>query len=338
MNSNRIRILFVSLMAVFAVSAVASATASAAPTCYRVAVAGSGAWEKNNCTTLGGTKEYVMIEKLENLFKSGGPGEPDEWCAKVKAGEPSRFSNNTCTTAHVGTGEFLKVLRFKRVWEVCVEKAGAGTEPPIKYDNEKCNSKTKLLAERKWEWVSVTSKKKVTSKGGEFKLVNTTAGKEVVCTGVTNTGEVGPGGESENVVLNYTGCTNGPKTCEAFAPTSNDGKGEIEVTNVDDQLVERATSGGVVVLADEFFSDGTEFVTIEFEAAGTESCTGFTPTKVKGQVAGECNNLASAGEVELNFPNPELTGNSLEAFGSAAKLFGSATVKLEGSSAAVRCV
>jgi hypothetical protein len=221
---------------------------------------------------------------------------------------------------------------FKFEYQVCVEKAGAGTEPPIKYDNDKCNSKTKLLAERKWEWVSVTSKKKVTSKGGEFKLVNTTAGKEAVCTGVTNTGEIGPGGESENVVLNYTGCTNGPKTCEAFAPTSNDGKGVIEVTNVDDKLVERAGK-----LADNFVSDGTEFVNLEFEAAGTESCANYPPTKVKGEVAAECNNLASAGEVELNFPNPELTGNSLNAFGGAAKLFGSATVKLEGSSAAVRC-
>jgi hypothetical protein len=44
----------------------------------------------------------------------------------------------------------------KRIWTVgCVEKVGAGTEPPKKYDTSACYTQTKLLAERKWEKIPV---------------------------------------------------------------------------------------------------------------------------------------------------------------------------------------
>ena len=98
----RIRTLIISMLAVFAVSAVASASASAE--CLKVAVAGTGAYSNNICTVTTGAKEYVEVEKLETELKAG------EWCAKVKATEPSTYKNNTCTEPEVSTGKYIKVL------------------------------------------------------------------------------------------------------------------------------------------------------------------------------------------------------------------------------------
>jgi len=102
MKSRQIRILLISLLVVFAISAGASAS-SASATCYRVVVAGTGHWEKNTCSSGTATKNYVEVETLETAIKVG------EWCAKVKAGEPSTYENNTCTTTKTGTGEYTKV-------------------------------------------------------------------------------------------------------------------------------------------------------------------------------------------------------------------------------------
>jgi hypothetical protein len=103
MSTNRLRVMLVSLLAVFAVSAVASGSASAA--CYKVVEAGTGSFEQPTCAGVVGTKEWVKVSALATETPAGS----GQWCAKVEAGEPSRFSNNTCTTAHVGTGEFAKV-------------------------------------------------------------------------------------------------------------------------------------------------------------------------------------------------------------------------------------
>ncbi len=88
--------------------------------------------------------------------------------------------------------------------------------------------------------------------------------------------------------------------------------GLILLVNVPDLLVGRKPAGGgAEVTADEFKENPTtkEFITLKF--LGT--CTNFPETKVKGQVAGQ-----TTGELTL-FPTPELEGNSLEAFGKAAK-------------------
>jgi hypothetical protein len=68
MSTNRIRVLLVSLLAVFAVSAVASASASAEGPhwrvpCRKVSVANKGLGEFNNaaCTEVGGTKEFTNV-------------------------------------------------------------------------------------------------------------------------------------------------------------------------------------------------------------------------------------------------------------------------------------
>ena len=314
-----IRTLILCLLAVIAVSAVASGSASAA--CLKVKETGKGHWENNACTVVGtGVKNYVKGTLVAKV-----PGEPGVWCAKVEAGEPSAYEDEKCTKPKTGTGEWVKVLESWDEYEVCQE---GGTE---KFSEHHCTPGTKEPS-GKWSWLPIEAGKKfaIESTGGEFKLAG--GGQESVCKHVTNTGEIGAGGASSGITLKFTECTNGTGKCEAFAPAANDGKGTIEVSGITDQLVQRKTSGGATVLADEFKENAAtkEFVTIEFEVPGTEACAETPTTKVKGQVAGECKNITvgGQGETELIFPNPALLGNSLEAFGVKASLFGTATVSL----------
>ena len=99
------------------------------------------------------------------------------------------------------------------------------------------------------------------------------------------------------------------------------------MTNIPTVLVEREPSGGGArKLADNFEQNPTtkEFVTLVF--AGT--CSEYPETEVKGTVAAEVINLTN-GNIELNFPEPELKGNTLKAFGVAAKLTGRVREELE---------
>jgi len=326
MSSNRLRLLLLSVMAVVAISAVASASASAAPTCYKVAVAGTGTFENNACTVTGGTKEYIKITKLAKEIK------PGEWCAQV-AKPTGKYSNEGCTEEKAGATEkeYIKVMTFKRIFEVCQK---GGTE---KKKDHTCAGGE--VAGGEWSWLPIPAGTKfaVESAGNAFKLEG--GGLSSDCTAVTNTGEIGPGGASINVTLKFTGCTHDPGTCEAFS-VGKAGTKEIEVTGLTDQLVERKTSAGVIVLADEFKENAAthQFVTIEFKE-GANPCPNYPATKVKGQVAGECKNItvAGQGETELFFPTPVLKENSLEAFGVKASLFGTATVSLVNKWS-LRCV
>jgi hypothetical protein len=208
---------------------------------------------------------------------------------------------------------------FEFRWWGCKEVAGEGKEPPTKYDEHKCNTQAKELKLRKWEWVKEAAKEKwpIFSKGNEFKL---TAGTSVVtCKKVKDEGNTEELGKDEASTITFTECS----TSEAKCKVRNKGGtfGTVVVEKIPTQLVER---GGK--LADEFKENATtkEFVTLQFEKEEGGACPTLPETKVKGQVAAECKNLAN-GEVELNFPNPELAGNSLKAFGVAAKLTGKVT-------------
>jgi len=327
MGSNRLKLLLVSMLAVFAISAIASASASAG--CYKVNKAGSGTWLTNTCTTTGATKEYVKATLVGHVA-----GESGVWCAKVEAGEPSTYKNNTCTEEKTGTGEYTKVMESWDEYEVCQE---GGTE---KYTEHKCSTKS---GTGKWSWLPIPAGKKfpVESTGKAFELTNGIKSSD--CKAVTNTGEIEATGKSSGITLKFTGCENDPKTCEAFSK-GKPGTKEIEVTGLTDQLVQRHThGGGGPVVADEFKENATtkEFVTIEFKE-GAVACPNYPPTKVKGQVAGECKNATTSGGVgvtELVFPNPELEGNSLEAFGVKSSLFGTANVFISGTDKewSVRC-
>jgi hypothetical protein len=257
MNSSRIRILFVSLLTVFAVGAIASASASAA-----------------SC--------------------DGKEGRP------------------LCK------------------WEVCKEVAGEGKEPPAKFDEHKCNTQKKELKLRKWQWKMLEGAEEfpTTSKGGVFKLE--VAGKVITCTAVTDEGNIKAGGKDLATKIVFTGCKAGPNGCMVRSPGSP--FGTIEVTNIKTQLEEVPAGSGKLVnkFEQKEFPIGSgkfEFVTLEFEGA-TCAGEGFVKTKVKGDVAAECKNLAN-GNVELNFPKPAIAQPlKLEAFGVAATLTGATEEEL----------
>jgi hypothetical protein len=105
--SRNIRVLGLCILAVVAVSAfsaVASASASAAVTCYKVAVPKTGTFSNEECTEAGGTKEYINAELATRIKAS-------EWCAKV-AKPTGKYSNNACTEEKTGATEkeYIKVL------------------------------------------------------------------------------------------------------------------------------------------------------------------------------------------------------------------------------------
>jgi hypothetical protein len=165
--------------------------------------------------------------------------------------------------------------------------------------------------------VGITGTLSVLSEGGLFQLI---AGAKVVdCEKVTDSGTVLTGGRDLAAEIHFLNCKTGQSGCDVHSPTAPNGL--ILVANVPTLLVERENSSKVKVLADEFKENATtkEFVTLLFLALSGGSCSEYgTETKVKGQVAAVVNN----GTESLEFTNPELKGNTLEAFGVAAKLFG----------------
>jgi len=175
------------------------------------------------------------------------------------------------------------------------------------------------------------SGQQVSSSGGEFKLAAGT--KTITCTSVTDTGNAEASGKGKAKEIKFTGCKPGQSGCNV--KSEGQSNGTIVVSEIPTQLVEREPSGGGAKKeADNFEAKMNakgekEFVTLKFEAEAGKSCSEYPETKVKGSVAGETIN--SGGAVELNFPNPELKGNTLEAFGVAAKLTGKDTLKITGS-------
>ena len=137
MSFNRLKVLLVSLLAVFAVSAVASSSASA--TCYKVITAGSGGFADPSCLAAGGAKEYAKISSLETEIKTG------EWCGKGEEAKTGLFKNNKCTEAEA-KGEFLKV-KVPSFW-ICKE---GGTE---KYENHLCAKKGET---GKWSFAPIAA-------------------------------------------------------------------------------------------------------------------------------------------------------------------------------------
>lgn len=258
MGSNRLKLLLVSMMAVFAISAVASASASAE--CLRVAVAHTGHWETNTCATVGTTKEYVEVEKLETKLKAG------EWCAKVKPGEPSTYKDNKCTEEKAGTGEYTKVLESAAEQQQFVEKNG-----------------------------KEVVKKGFTSKEGISTL--TVAGKKVECKADTDKGELTSKESVTKVVVTFTGCeieviiNKLPVKCAISSKGIANAKKEIVTVSLKGELGEvapaEATTEVGLLLEPE---SGTEFVTLN---ATGEPCNTIE-TKVTGQVAGEVTPLALA--------------------------------------------
>ena len=214
---------------------------------------------------------------------------------------------------------------FNKQWEVC-EKGG--TE---KWSEHKCNA-GKGTGE--WSFLKLEA-------GNSYNIVSwivpgttyvlTVGTRVITCTGAADAGTITggtPGTDSISVL--FYGCTTSQVGC--LVMTAHQGHGIILVPNIPTVLVEREPKGGgAKKLADEFKEKAAtkEFVTLKFEPEAGKSCSEFgSETKVKGQVAGEVINLAN-GNGEINFPSPELKGNTLEAFGTTATLTGRSEVELE---------
>lgn len=319
MSGNRLRILLLSVLAVFAVSAVASASASA--TCYKVAVAGTGTFEKSTCEGAAGTKEWVKVSKLETELA------PGEWCAKVETAGTGTFSDNKCTVA-AGAKEFIKVLVPNREWEVQKCEAVAGGI----FTNGTCE----VVGAGGFGEAGVTEKlatgktRKVTSASTTTFILNEGKTTEIKCTNTAAEGTItgGQPGTDKATKITFTGCTTVEAAClvrDSVLKTS----GTIEVTAIPTKLEQRKKAGVTLTKpADNFEAklNGVtkEFVTLEF----TGTCVAFPPTtKVKGNIA-----AVVEGEV-LNFPTnleKPVETNSLEAFGVAATLSGKTTQKGAG--------
>ena len=319
----RLRTLMISLLAVFALGAVSSASASAAD-CLKVAEPGTGHWEKNTCTTpVGTTNEYVEVEKVETQLK------PGEWCAKVKAGEPSRFSNNTCTTAHVGTGEFTKVKVSVDEWEVCKKE---GTE---EYTTNQCATKA-AGGKFSWEVLGAGVTENITSKKvpGSGPEVLTAGGNVLTCTSATGNGTITGGKPGTDLTTSLsTGCTINEAGCSV--KTTGRKNGEIEWSNIPTKLEHRKNEKGTEVVVDNFESKENakkekEIATYHLEG----TCPGGLPGEFRltGTIAAEVKNL-SDGKVELNFPEPQLEKDTLEAFGARVNFTSRDELSLENGGA-----
>jgi hypothetical protein len=209
-------------------------------------------------------------------------------------------------------------------WEVC-EKGG--TE---KHEEHKCKGTT---TGEGWSWkvLAAGETRKVVSEGGEFKLEVT--GKTITCTAVTDKGTITggkPGTDLAEEII-FTGCTTSQKGCKVRSVSSPAVTfGTIKVTGIKTTL-KQFVVGGKEVEGDVFEQKTVEnakkelvkeFVTLGFEAEVGKSCSEFTETKVKGDVAAET--VANSGE--LTFPSTPLEVTPhLEAFGLKATLTGKDT-------------
>jgi hypothetical protein len=159
----------------------------------------------------------------------------------------------------------------------------------------------------------------VLSEGGLFLLE--ASGKEVDCKTLHDLADILKGSKTLALWIHFLECGTNQTGCLAHSPGSSNGL--ILVLNVPDLLVLVTNSNNETVLADEFKQNETtkEFVTLEFTADSGGSCTNYPKTQVKGNVSAEVNNSKEL----LNFPKPELVGNTLEAFGTTASLYGDDT-------------
>jgi hypothetical protein len=213
----RIRTLILCLFAVIAVSAVASASASAAG-CYKVAEAKTGNFEKQGVGVCEGGpvagREFIEVEKLEKELKAG------EYCAKVK--EPKTGNYVTLKTCEEGKtrvagSEFIRVLTDPTTQQEFVNKKGegavktkftfksgvstfeAGTNTVICQTDNNTNKEDTIVGRESVEKVKVTFNK---CAGEETKTKEKCTVKSTTATGaeeiVTNElrgelGEVAPG-------------------------------------------------------------------------------------------------------------------------------------------------
>jgi len=310
--------LLASVLAVFAVGAVSGIGASVASAeCLLVAEAEAGQFEAPSCAGAVGNKDYVKAKTVNKLKE-------DEWCAEVETAETGNFEDNKCEKAKAKS-KFIKV--FTHGFWVCKEKAGAGTEPPVKYDDHTCSTKAKALAERKWEWRPVRAAEKFpfTGTSGVSKLEGTLLGLRVLieCKKDSIKGEITAAGSTANVVIMYEECSlfevkKYVKTAESACTVAN-----IETKPLNDLLI----TGKGVGPEDEFEPvTGTTFAEVSITGS---SCALVSKEPVTGKQICQLPE-GPVGKVEHEIECSP-SGGSLEFGKKPASYYGNATVKLSGT-------
>jgi hypothetical protein len=170
----------------------------------------------------------------------------------------------------------------------------------------------------------LVGEKEVTYSGGTVMMA--IGGKIIRCTSVTGKGSVKDKGAG-TVGTTFTGCTANSGQCAVKSVGAPAKSGEIILTGLSTTLTERETSKNVKVLAEEVKDKAKpkEWVTLEFKG-GEKACFGWFTFKVKGKYAAEVVNSTES----MNFPTPELRGNTLEGFGVAMTLVGNVKQTLVG--------
>jgi hypothetical protein len=282
-------------MAVFAVSAVASASASA--TCFKVAVAHTGNYEDSSCTVRDTVEEYIKVSKLETRLKAG------EWCAKVEEPETGNYGDAACTKAKAA-GAYIKVGLVKE-FEHCVKQ----TTKTFEYTEKECKTKSSnKTGEFEKESVPAGSTIKFTGKEGvsHFYTANFKGILIVLtCTGDTSKGEITGAKTIARVTVTFTGCTakEGEKT-GCSIKTAGQPAGTMKLNSLRGTLGTVAKAEAVSEVGESLEPEGTG----GFWTAEAECLSEFKTFQVAGSVIGEVkpiNVMQTTGELIFEVEPPK---------------------------------
>ena len=246
----RIRLLGLCLVAVFAISAVAAGSAAAAE-CAAVVEAGSGRYHDGRCTKLGGSKEYILVERRGIALTA------ETECAKVAEPGTGNWADPECATGDA-TNEYIKVFKLRPTfpkWQVCGQAAKANKSYTGAYNNNTCteeNAESKGKYElRKWN-TAKDSFGSLSSKTVLYEYVPVGEPGEgikgaVECAKGKDRGEI-TGEKSETLKITYSKC----KEVGGFPCENGAGREKITTEQLYGELVwlnEEETKVGVALAA-----------------------------------------------------------------------------------------
>jgi len=307
MSSNRFRVLLVSVLAVFAVSAVASASASAE--CLRVAPGETGNRDSTCATNVGASQNLWINGTVEKEFSPGVE------CAKTAEAGVGKYTSNSCATEGAPKN-FIKVL-----------------SPPAgeKYEFLKGGA-------------SIAGKKFKGTQIGNSILNGSGVG--ITCTSGSSTGTFAVNTSwVENVNVTFKGCTEG--TCKVKSVKPAGAAEEIKTEPIKGVIGEQtgAGAGGEEVAIDLEAENATHtFVELEGEPS---PCLPLVKIKnaIIGEVASPVDVEAKKGELKFKenaggtaqlLQNIEEEGSGgiadgpehLEGFGTASRLTNTTEIEL----------
>jgi|SRR5271166_461666 len=201
-------------------------------------------------------------------------------------------------------------------------KEDAGSEPPVKYDTIACNSKTKPLPEREFQFKEIASGTKVKGTSTVSTLSATISGSTLTIECETDKfkGTLGTKGASSGTTIEYKKC----KVTGAFASTCTV-PGTLTTNTLKDQL---SSSGRI---EDTFEPETTGGTFIEIPVTGG-SCSIEHTYPIKGKQT--CEVDSTNAEAETLAATHKLicktSGSALKLGSNAATYEGNATIELEG--------